>query len=80
MRRLLLLCGAALLWPALAVAEADTIKLPRNAGGAVGAGPPVKVRPGVWPEMFFPAIQAADSACSRPARHGFRQNTQGRKS
>jgi len=33
MRRLLLLCSAALLWPALALAETDVIKIPRGAGG-----------------------------------------------
>ena len=33
MRRLLLICSAALLWPALALAEADVIKIPRGAGG-----------------------------------------------
>jgi NitT/TauT family transport system substrate-binding protein len=33
MRRLLPLCCALLLWPALAFAQADTIKIPRGAGG-----------------------------------------------
>jgi NitT/TauT family transport system substrate-binding protein len=33
MRRWLLVCAVALLWPAFALAEADTIKIPRGAGG-----------------------------------------------
>jgi len=32
-RRLALVCAALLLWPALAAAEVDTIKIPRGAGG-----------------------------------------------
>jgi NitT/TauT family transport system substrate-binding protein len=32
-RRLMLLCAAALLWPTLASAEVDVIKIPRGAGG-----------------------------------------------